>query len=175
MRNPDGNQSFMSLFRNVIINSPFMHRCLCAAVVLCISASVFAQANFVLEDTTGQRHALSDYKGKWVVINYWATWCPPCLEEIPDLVNLYDQRKQRDLMVIGVVFEYKNRQEVADYVDDMLMSYPIVLGNAKIAQQIGSAEVLPTTYVYDPQGRLVKIKRGPITRQYLEQLMSVSR
>lgn len=154
------------------MKSPFIGRCLWAAVTLLMSASVFAQANFVLEDTTGKRHALNDYQGKWVLVNYWATWCPPCLEEIPDLVNLYDTRKDKDLVVIGVAFDYKSRQEVADYVDDMLMSYPIVLGNPQVIRQIGSADVLPTTYIYNPKGQLVKTRRGLITRQYIEQLMS---
>lgn len=154
------------------MRSPFIGRCLWAAATLLMSASVFAQANFVLEDTTGKRHALDDYKGKWVLVNYWATWCPPCLEEIPDLVTLYDQRKDKDLVVIGVAFDYKSRQEVADYVDDMLMSYPIVLGDQQVIRQIGSAEVLPTTYIYNPKGQLVKTRRGLITRQYIEQLMS---
>ena len=172
MLNPSENVYPMPSLRKVMMASPFLGRCLWALLALCFSANVFAQASFVLEDTTGKRLALNDYRGKWVVVNYWATWCPPCLEEIPDLVNLYDQRKDKDLVVIGIAFEYKSRQEVADYVDDMLMSYPIVLGNPQVAQQIGSAEVLPTTYIYDPQGKLVKTHRGLITRQYIERLIA---
>jgi thiol-disulfide isomerase/thioredoxin len=128
-------------------------------------------ANFVLKDTDGTKHELSSYKGKWVLINYWATWCPPCLEEVPDLVNLYDKRKHKDLMVIGVVFDYKDTKEVAAYVDDMLMSYPIVLGDSAVTAQIGSAVVLPTSFIYNPQGKLVKIKRGLISKQDIEKII----
>jgi len=133
------------------------------------------QAGFELKDTAGVKHQLSNYKGKWVLVNYWATWCPPCLEEVPDLVNLYDQRTKKDLMVLGVVFDYKNIKEVADYVDDMLMSYPIILGDDEVAAQIGTAEVLPTTFIYNPQGELVKIKRGLITKQYIEKIIGTGK
>ncbi len=130
-----------------------------------------ASANFSLKDTAGIKHQLSNYKGKWVLVNYWATWCPPCLEEVPDLVNLYDHRRKKDLMIIGVVFDYESVQSVKEYVDDMLMSYPIVLGDDAVTAQIGSAEVLPTTFIYNPQGELVKIKRGLITKQYIEKMI----
>lgn len=126
---------------------------------------------FLLKDTQGVKHALSHYKGKWVLVNYWATWCPPCLEEVPDLVNLYDHRRNKDLMVLGVVFDYEDTKQVMDYVDDMLMSYPIVLGNEEVTAQIGAADVLPTTFIYNPQGELVKIKRGLITKQYIEKII----
>jgi thiol-disulfide isomerase/thioredoxin len=126
---------------------------------------------FVLKDTNGKQHTLSQYKGKWVFVNYWATWCPPCLEEVPDLVALYDSRKNKDVVVIGVVFDFDSEKDVFDYVDDMLMSYPIVLGDDAVKAQIGNADVLPTTYVYNPRGELIKIKRGLVTKQYLEILM----
>ncbi len=128
--------------------------------------------NFVLKDTSGKVHMLSQYKGKWVIINYWATWCPPCLEEVPDLVALYDSRKNKDVMILGVAFDYESAGEVSEYVDDMLMSYPIVLGDEDTIKQIGSAEVLPTTYIYNPLGKLVKTKRGKVTKQYLESIMA---
>jgi thiol-disulfide isomerase/thioredoxin len=130
-----------------------------------------AREQFSLIDLNGTIHELNAYQGKWVIVNYWATWCPPCLEEIPDLVNLYDSRKNNDLMVIGVVFDYETLQEVKVYMDDMLMSYPVVLGDNQIAQQIGSAEVLPTTYIYNPEGILVKVKRGIVSRQYIETMI----
>jgi thiol-disulfide isomerase/thioredoxin len=107
-----------------------------------------------------------------VIVNYWATWCTPCLEEVPDLVALYDSRKNKDVMIFGVVFDYQNAKEVAEYVDDMLISYPIVLGDDEVMKQIGSAEVLPTSYIYNPRGELVKTKRGKVTRQYLEAIIA---
>ena len=139
------------------------------------SQSAIADTNFTLKDTAGIQHQLANYKGKWVLVNYWATWCPPCLEEVPELVNLYDHRKKKDLMVFGVVFDYKSVKDVAEYVDDMLMSYPIVLGDDAVSAQIGSPEVLPTTFIYNPKGELVKIKRGLITKQYIEKIIGAEK
>lgn len=136
------------------------------------SAELLQNKSFVLTDTTGKKHTLAQYNGKWVIVNYWATWCPPCLEEVPDLVALYDSRRNKDVMLLGVVFDYQDTKEVADYVDDMLMSYPIVLGDDEVVKQIGTAEVMPTTYIYNPRGELVKTKRGLVTKAYLENFMS---
>lgn len=147
-------------------------RCWLLMVLVMFSGVAQAAKPWTLTDLGGVNHRLADYRGKWVVVNYWATWCPPCLEEVPDLVNIYDGRKDRDLMVFGVVFEYGNLQEVEKFVDDMLMSYPIVLGNQRIISEIGPAEILPSTYIYDPAGKLVKVRRGLITRQYIEELMA---
>jgi len=149
-----------------------MRRALTGILLVLLSLSVHAAPTFTLVDTAGSRHRLADYQGKWVIVNYWATWCPPCLEEVPDLVNLYDQRKDKDVMVFGVVFEFKNVGEVEKFVDDMLMSYPIVLGNERVVAEIGPAEILPTTYIFNPRGELVKTRRGLITRQYIEDLIA---
>lgn len=157
----------------------FLFSFLLSLSVMATSQSAVAEtasgANFMLKDTAGIKHQLANYKGKWVLVNYWATWCPPCLEEVPDLVNLYDQRRKKDLMIFGVVFDYESVQSVKEYVDDMLMSYPVVLGDDQVIAQIGSADVLPTTFFYNPQGELVKIKRGLITKQYVEKIIGQSK
>ena len=130
--------------------------------------NALSQDSFTLIDLKGTTHQLDAYRGKWVIVNYWATWCPPCLEEIPDLVSFYDSRKDLDVMVIGVVFDYKTLEEVETFVDDMLMSYPVVLGGDQAVKQIGVAEVLPVSYIYNPHGKLIKVMKGIVSRQYLE-------
>jgi len=148
------------------------------SAILLVISMVFLPLNavaadkFELEDMSGKKHRLSQYAGKWVIVNYWATWCPPCLEEIPDLVSIYDARKDKDVMVLGVVFDYDDAKAVEAYVDDMLMSYPIVLGTEAATQKIGDATVLPTTFIYNPKGRLVKTKRGVVTQHYLNTLFA---
>ena len=144
---------------------------LLAIFLLSLSSVSTAANNFVLKDMAGKKHTLSEYKGKWVIVNYWATWCPPCLEEVPDLVALYDSRKNRDLVILGVAFDYQSAKEVADYVSDMLISYPIVLGDDDVMKQIGFSDVLPTSYIYNPRGELIKTKHGLVTKQYLDSLL----
>lgn len=150
----------------------FANACARMALLLGLLASgvlpVQAADGFTLQDMSGKTHALSDYKGKWVLVNLWATWCPPCLEEVPDLIALHDKRK--NLVVIGVAMEYETDKEIRDFVDDNLISYPIVLGDDKVARQFGSADILPTTYIYNPQGQLVKMQRGLMTRQQMERV-----
>lgn len=133
-------------------------------------ASAYAASDFHLQDMEAKARKLSDYRGQWVLVNFWATWCPPCLEEIPDLIVLDEQRK--DIAVIGIAVDYDSEKEVRRFVEDNLISYPVVLGNDNIIRHFGSAEILPTTYIYNPQGKLVKMQRGLITRQQIERIVS---
>ena len=132
----------------------------------------FAQANdFTVTDTTGKKHVLSAYKGKWVLVNYWATWCPPCLDEIPDLIALHDDKKN-NLVVIGIAVDYRSAKQVTDFADGMLVSYPIVLGTPKVISQIAPVQGLPTTYLYNPAGKLVGQQVGAITRKTIENFIA---
>lgn len=123
-------------------------------------------ADFTLQDMQGKTHHLSDYRGRWVLVNFWATWCPPCLAEIPDLISL--QNAHKDIVVIGIAMDYSSGKLVADFVKKHGINYPVVLGNSSIVAQIGDMEVLPTTYLYSPAGQLASYQAGGITRASVE-------
>lgn len=132
-------------------------------IALLLSAQVQA---FQFQDATGKIHKLADYKGRWVLVNFWATWCPPCLKEIPDLIALYESRK--DIMVIGVAMDSGDPQVVMDFVRSMSITYPTILGNREIASQLDDISLLPSTYFYDPDGNPAARQLGIISRESIE-------
>jgi len=129
-------------------------------------------AGFSVRDMAGKVHRLSDYKGQWVLVNFWATWCPPCREEIPELSALYNRHRNKDLEVLGIAMDYRNPQQVRRFANSMDITYPVVLGDREIAAQIGPVSGLPTTYLYNPQGKLSAYHVGPLTEAEVERYIS---
>ena len=142
---------------------------LTCTMLLAFAALPAAGADFRLTDSDGKLHRLGDYRGKWVIVNFWATWCPPCLEEIPDLVAVTDSRK--DVQVFGVAMEFQDSKQVLQFAEGMFVNYPIVLGDRNTADQVGKVQGLPTTFIYDPQGKLAVRHVGKITRKQIERLL----
>lgn len=141
-------------------------RSLLVACLLLLTLNVAAN-EFAFRDMQGKEQRLSDYKGKWVLLNFWATWCPPCLEEIPDLVEMHNARKATDFAVIGIVMS-SSKDSVVSFAKQLEISYPIVFGDDRIAAQVGRIDALPTSYLYDPTGKLVSYQAGMITREAIE-------
>jgi thiol-disulfide isomerase/thioredoxin len=140
------------------------------ALLLLWTAAVPAADDFSVTDTQGKTHTLSAYRGKWVIVNFWATWCPPCLEEIPDLVAIKESRK--DVQVIGIAMEFQDARQVGQFAEGMFVNYPIVLGDRKISDSVGRVDGLPTTFIYDPRGKLADRHVGKITRKQIERLIA---
>ncbi len=142
-------------------------RHLLLAALLLLAAGGAAAQGFVFKDMQGQAQRLSDYRGKWVLVNFWATWCPPCLEEVPDLVALHEAHKKTDLVVIGVALD-STGESVVDFVAKKHVSYPVVVGDYELAEQVGEVNALPTSYLFDPTGKLVSYQEGMVTRESVE-------
>ena len=135
--------------------------------LLALACPVHA-AGFSLEDLQGNTHRLEDYRGKWVLVNFWATWCTPCLSEIPELSSLHDAHEDKDLVVIGIAMNSGSSRRVADFSQAHGINYPVVMGNRRIAAQIGELVVLPTSFLYDPNGKQVSHQAGEVTRKGVE-------
>ena len=142
-----------------------------ALLLLGYSLGVSFADEFRLADTNGKVHSLSGYKGQWVLVNFWATWCPPCLEEIPEFSALYAAHKGKDLVVIGVAIDFDDQKQVFEFAETQGMNYPLVLGDDKIGAQFGKISVLPTTFLFDPKGKKILHRIGPISRAELEKLI----
>jgi thiol-disulfide isomerase/thioredoxin len=140
---------------------------LLGVAVLLLSAGAVSAETFVFKDLQGHEQRLQDYRGKWVLVNFWATWCPPCLEEIPNLISLHEAHKNSDLVVIGVALD-STRESVVEFVAKKKINYPIVFGNYELAEQVGEVEALPTSYLFDPTGKLVSYQQGIVTRSSVE-------
>ncbi|MGI9320678.1 MAG: TlpA family protein disulfide reductase [Thiogranum sp.] len=137
-------------------------------MVLFAVTGVAEPVDYSLPDVNGKKHSLADYKGKWVIVNYWATWCPPCQEEIPDLVEFHDRHKDDDAVVIGINFEDIGEEQLSAFVDSFLISYPILRSEPLAETPLGTIPGLPTTFIIAPDGSPVARQVGPVTGQQLD-------
>ena len=150
-------------------------RLLVLLTVLLTAAPLAAEpVDFTLEDLDGKPVSLSDFRGKWVIVNYWATWCPPCLDEIPDLVQLYEDNRDT-LVVLGVDFEDVNIEYLKEFVDSHFMTYPVVHSEPLPVTPLGPVLGLPTTYIISPEGERIARQEGPVTRVAIESYLARKR
>lgn len=126
--------------------------------------------DFTLERLGGGEVSLSDYRGEWVVVNYWATWCAPCRKEMPELSELHQERA--DVTVLGLAFEEVEDNDFEAFLQSSPVSYPILKVDVYAPPQpFGAPKVLPTTIILDRQGRAVKTFLGPVTRDSIEHFL----
>jgi len=108
--------------------------------------------DFTLPKLDGNSLTLSDFKGKVIILNFWATWCPPCRREIPDFVELYENYKDKGLLIIGVNLDGGDRSSVKQFSEKYKINYPVVLGNVNVTEDYGGIRAIPTTFIIDREG-----------------------
>lgn len=149
-------------------------RLLCLGLVILCAPPAHAgksAPDYQLYDLEGELHRASDYRGRWLVINYWATWCAPCLHEMPELQRFYEDNADR-AMLWGVTFEDEDRGAIVEFVERVGVTYPILGFGQDPRTGFGEVRVLPTTFVIDPRGVLHERFEGPIKAAHLQRAIS---
>jgi thiol-disulfide isomerase/thioredoxin len=133
---------------------------------------------FTLKDTSGRAVSLADYKGKAVVLDFWATWCAPCKVEIPWLEKFHDQYAGQGLEILGVSEDdldldnkaelSQEKKDIADKAVQMKINYPVLIDDASVSTPYGGIEGLPTTFFIDRNGKVVASTIGLVPREEIE-------
>lgn len=128
--------------------------------------------DFSLDTVEGDTFRLRDHRGEVVVLNFWATWCPPCRREIPDFVTLQSDLGDEGLQFVGVALERDaGPPEVRDFADKMNINYPVGLGDGSIARKYGGVRSLPMTFVIGPKGQIQKAIPGMTTEDRIRPIL----
>lgn len=125
--------------------------------------------DFELKSLDGRAVKLSDFRGKVVVLNFWATYCAPCRVETPWLIDFYRQYKTQGLEIVGVSMDDGDRQQVSDFVKEMNIDYSILMGNHTVGDAYGGTRFLPQSFLIDREGRIVKSMLGIQSKSDLEE------
>jgi len=131
-----------------------------AATAVAQSDSSDKTPSIILNDLNGKIIKLADYKGKIILVNFWAMWCPPCLAEIPELIKWQKEFKDNGLQIIGITYPPTNRGKVRTFVRKMKINYPILVGSKKTKAIFDSGENLPLTVIIDEEGIVKELIEG---------------
>ena len=124
---------------------------------------------FNLPDLTGAQVASSSFKGKVVILDFWATWCPPCKEEIPHLVNLQAKYRDQGLAIVGLSLDAGGARDVKPFAEEHDVNYTMLIANGEVAKSYGNVAAIPTTFVIDRDGKIVQRFIGYTAPEVFEQ------
>jgi peroxiredoxin len=127
-----------------------------------------AAPNFSLKDVNGQTVQLSDFKGKVVLLNFWATWCAPCRIEIPWFKEFERTMKDKGFAVIGVAMDDEGWEVVKPYLEENQVNYRVVMGTESMANLYGGVTALPITFLIDREGRIAATHVGLVSKKDYE-------
>ena len=150
----------------------FLAMFLALVITATVSRAESGGVDFTLPDIDGEMHRLSDHRGKWVVINFWATWCGPCMVEIPELMRFHERHKDDDAIVIGVNFEQIETDDLAKFIDEMAINYLVVRAGDAPILPFEPLKGLPSTFFVDPDGAYVASHVGPVTGEAIEDFLA---
>jgi thiol-disulfide isomerase/thioredoxin len=137
-------------------------------MILLLIGSQARAVDYQLPDLNGEIQTLDQYQGKWVVVNFWATWCGSCIKELPDLAALHKQNKNSDIVVVGINYESISMDRLKGFVSAYDIPYPVWRSDTLEVTPLGRVPALPTTYIIDPAGNVVAGEAGAMTKQNLE-------
>jgi len=123
---------------------------------------------FTLEDLYGNEISLSDYEGKVVFLNFWATWCGPCRQEIPGFLEIYEQYKTKGMEIIGVSVDRTGLASVLNFARQYRISYPVVMSTQKLERDYRPGQFIPTTFVIDKKGQIRHKHIGYMNKRTLQ-------
>jgi peroxiredoxin len=124
--------------------------------------------DFALETIDGRTVHLSDFRGKAILLNFWATWCTPCKFEMPWFEQMHKQYGPRGLQVVGIAMDDASKNDIAEFVNNLGIDYPILLGNESVGEVYGGVEFLPVTFYVGRNGRIVEKVFGLKGREEIE-------
>jgi thiol-disulfide isomerase/thioredoxin len=127
--------------------------------------------NFVLTTSSGDQIELQKLSGKVVVVNFWATWCGPCRAEIPGMVEVYEKYKGKGLEIVGISLDQSGWRVITPFVEQMKITYPVVWDRGEVAQAYGGIQGIPTTFIVDRKGNVVKRHVGYLSKDAFEQVI----
>jgi peroxiredoxin len=123
---------------------------------------------FTLKDLDGNKISLSDYRGKVVFLNFWATWCPPCRYEIPGFIEAYKKYKDKGMEIIGISLDRTGPMSVLAFARRYKINYPVVMLTKEIFEDYGPIPAIPVTVIIDKKGRLRHRKIGYFDKESFE-------
>jgi len=124
--------------------------------------------DFMLLDIDGNERTLSDFNGKVVILDFWATWCPPCRALIPNFIELYDEYKDQGLEIIGVTMDWNAERVAGPFAEENNVNYTILLGDRDVSDLYGDIMSLPTIFVIDREGGIRKKYMGYRDKEVFE-------
>jgi peroxiredoxin len=128
--------------------------------------------DFSLEDMHGNKVTLSDFQGRPVLINFWASWCPPCRSEMPELQRVYAAQEADGLVILAVNTVYQDElDDVNDFVAEQKLTFPILLDSEGAVAVAYRASTLPTSVFVDRAGKIHLVQIGPMTQQFVESVL----